>query len=252
MSHALRVEWRKLRRSTVPATATLCMVALLPLVALGFYRVAQNGGAGPLAQKAGALLVGEGWEGYLGVVGQIAAVAVFLGAGIVVAWAFGREHVDRTFSALFALPISRSSIAAAKLVVLTGWAIVLSVMVVSVAFGLGAAAGVEGETTWRGLLTLLVVTLSAAILAISLAFVASIGRGYLAAVGTLILIVAAAQVAVLFGTGQWFPYAVPGLLAVAGSEGIPVPGIIQMALVPLTGGIGAWLTVRWWRNAEVV
>jgi ABC-2 type transport system permease protein len=140
MTQAIRVEWQKLRRSMVTLIATASIVVLLPLMALGFYSVALQGGTGPLAQKAGAFLDGEGWEGYLGAVDQIAAVAVFLGAGIVVAWMFGREHADRTFSSLFALPIARGSIAGAKFVVLIGWVTVLSLLLVVAAFALGFVA----------------------------------------------------------------------------------------------------------------
>ena len=141
MNRAVRVEWWKLKRSPVTVTATALMVILLPAMALGFYSVAQQGGTGPLAQKAGAFLIGEGWEGYLGAVDQIAAAAMFLGTGFVVAWTFGREHTDRTFPSLFALPVSRTSIAGAKFLVLAGWITLLSLLVVAVSLGIGVAAG---------------------------------------------------------------------------------------------------------------
>ena len=254
MRRAVRVEWWKLRRSPVTVTTTALMVVLLPAVALGFYSVAQQGGRGPLAQKA-AFLIGEGWEGYLGGVGQIAAVAMFLGTGVVTAWAFGREHADRTFPSLFALPVSRASIAGAKFIVLFGWVAVLSLLVVIVTLGLGIAAGVGPlaiDVIWPSLFRLLGIASSTSVLALTIGFVASVGRGYLPAVGALILIVVAAQVSVLFGTGGWFPFAVPGLIAVSGSEFAPVLGPIQIALVPGATAVGVWLTVAWWRRAEVV
>lgn len=254
MRSAIRVEWWKLRRSRVSLVATVLMGALLPAMGLGFYSVAVNGGTGSMADKAAALLVGEGWVGYLGLVDQIAAVALFLGAGVVVAWMFGREHADRTFPSLFALPVPRGAIAAAKFVVLAAWLVALSFIVCVTAVALGVIAGVEplhggvlGELT-----RLLTISLGAGALALTMGLVASIGRGYLPAIGTLIVIIAVAQVAVLFGTGGWFPFAVPGLLAVAGAEGVPDLTPIQLALVPAIGIIGIWLTLAWWRNAEVV
>jgi ABC-2 type transport system permease protein len=98
---------------------------------------------------------------------------------------------------------------------------------------------------------LLAVTTTSGVLALTLGWVASVGRGYLPAIGALIVIIAAAQVAVLFGTGGWFPFAIPGLIAVAGTEGAPQLSVLQLALVPGIVAAAAWLTLRWWAKAEV-
>ena len=255
MMSAVRVEWWKLRRSRVALVATILMGVLLPALGLAFYSVALNGGTGSLADKAAALLVGEGWEGYLGLVDQVAAVAVFLGAGVVVAWAFGREHVDRTFPSLFALPVSRRAIAGAKFAVLAGWVLFLAVAICLVALILGVTGGVgpyEVEVVASGLGRLLAICIGAGLLSLTMGLVASVGRGYLPAIGALIVLVAAAQVSVLFGTGGWFPFAVPGLMAVAGAEGVPELNGAQLALVPALGATGIWATIWWWRKTEVV
>jgi ABC-2 type transport system permease protein len=254
MRSAIRVEWQKMRRSTVVLTATILMAGLLPLMGLAFYSLGHGGGAGLVADKAAAFVVGEGWVGYFGAINQIAAVAVFLGAGIVAAWVFGREHADRTFASLFALPVSRRSVAGAKLTVLLFWVTALTVLIGFSSLGLGLAAGVGDSTGGLAveLLKVLSVTYAAGLLSLTMALVASVGRGYLPAVGAIVLIIATAQVAVLFGTGGWFPFAVPGLIAVSGAEGAPSLGAIQIGLVPLTTGLGAWLTLLWWQRAEVV
>jgi len=255
MRRATTVEWRKLVRSPVVWVATGLMVVLLPAMALGFYHVGVNGGTGPLAAKARAFVVEEGWEGYLGMVDQIAAVAMFLGSGIVVAWAFGREHSDRTFASLFALPVSRSRIALAKFLVLSAWTTVTAILVAVMALLLGLVgdiAPLEGDLVVPGVTRTVGVALSASLIALTVGYVASVGRGYLPAIGAIIILVAAAQVAVLFGTGQWFPYAIPGLMAVAGSEGAPTLSGLHFAVFPATIGIAMWLTIRWWRTAEVV
>lgn len=255
MKAALRVEWWKMRRSPVVLVSTALMALLLPLLGLGFYWVSTNGGTGLLADKAAGLLVGEGWVGYLGLVDQTAAAALFLGAGIVVAWMFGREHADRTFPSLFGLTVSREVVAGAKFVVLTVWLVALATVVTLMALVLGLVGGVEpldGPVVLAELGRLFGVALGAGVLSLTMGFVASLGRGYLPAVGTLIVIIAAAQVSVLFGTGGWFPFAVPGLLAVAGAEGAPELNPIQAGLVPGLAAVGIWLTLRWWKNSEVV
>jgi len=255
MIAAILVEWWKMKRSLVTLTATALMVILLPAMGLGFFSVAQQGGTGAVADKARAMLVGEGWAGYLGAVDQIAAAAMFVGAGVVVAWMFGREHADRTFAALFALPVPRATVATAKFIVLSGWAIVLSALVAIVTTGLGLVVDVGPfaiATQGPGIVRLFGIALSTTGLALTIGWVASVGRGYLPAIGAVVLILGAAQVSVLFGTGGWFPFAVPGLLAVTGSDGIPPVNAMQIALVPLTAGLGILATVQWWRHAEVV
>lgn len=255
MTAAILVEWWKLKRSPVALTATALMVVALPAMGLGFFSVAQRGGTGAMAVKSQAMLLGEGWTGYLGAVDQIAAAAMFVGAGVVVAWMFGREHADRTFPALFALPTSRATVATAKFIVLLGWAIVLSALVAVVTTGLGLADDVGTfamATDGPGIVRLFAIALSTTGLALTVGWAASAGRGYLPAIGALLLILIAAQMSVLFGTGGWFPFAVPGLLAVAGSEGVPSLNSAQIALVPLTAAAGVWATIQWWRHAEVV
>ena len=254
MSKAILVEWSKLRRSPVVLVATGLMVILVPAMAYGFYWVAQNGGTGGVARKAEALIVGTGWEGDLNSGGQVAAAASFVGSGLVVAWVFGREHADRTFASLFALPVSRASIATAKLVVLFGWAVFLAIALTAVTVLLGVIANIEPPTSGLGprILKLTVVVLLTSLLATTTSYAASVGRGYLPAIGAVIVILAAAQVSVLIGTGGWFPYAVPGLMAAAGAEGIAEPSALQIALVPGVVAAVGWCTIEWWRRAEVV
>jgi ABC-2 type transport system permease protein len=255
MTPALRVEATKLLRSRVTLVATLLLSMLLPAMGLGFYSVATTGGTGSVADKASALLIGEGWVGYLGFVDQIAAVALFLGAGIVVAWDFGREHVDRTFPSLFALPTARQAIAGAKFAVLITWVVGMSMLVPVVALILGLATGIaplDPGVITDELFRLLWISVSAGILSLTMGYVASIGRGYLAAIGVLAVIVAVTQIAVLFGTGGWFPFAVPGLMAIAGAENAPTLSVVQLLLVPGLALVGIWATLRWWGRAEVV
>lgn len=250
----MTVEWLKMRRSNVTLTSTALMALLLPLMGLAFFSIGQQGGTGPLADKAGAFVVGEGWVGYLGVVDQIAAVAMFLGAGIVAAWVFGRESADRTFASLYALAVSRESIAAAKFLVLLVWVTVLCATIVVSSVGVGVLAGVSGvESATFGpeLAKLFGVVFSGGLLSITMGLAASLGRGYLPAIGAIILIIAASQIAVLFGTGGWFPFAIPGLIAIAGTEGAPELSAIQLSLVPVTTVVSVLMTLRWWRRAEV-
>lgn len=246
---AITVEWWKLRRSAVTWTTTTLMVVLMPALSAAFYSVAINGGRGPLATKAEIFLSSPGWAGYLGMTGQIAAAAALVGVGVVVSWVFGREHADRTFPALFALPVGRHAVAVAKLLVLTAWVMTVAAAVMVTSWMAGALVVNGGSVTFGGLVELGVVTLLTGISGICVSLFASVGRGYLPGVGATILLIIAAQVSVLFGTGAWFPPAVPGLIAVHGAPGIPPVSAIQIMAVPAFTGAACAATVAWWGNA---
>lgn len=254
MRSALIVEWWKARRAPVVVVATLLMALVVPLLGLAMVLAASADGVGAVAAKADLLVTGDGWVGYLGVVGQVAAAAMFVGAGVVVAWVFGREHAEGTFPALYATAVPRGAVAGAKLVVIAAWAVVAALGVTGVALVAGLLADV-GTEPWAvvapAAARLLVVALSTTLLTIPIAWVASVGRGYLPAIGAVVLVVATAQVAVLLGSGAWFPFAVPGLVAVSGAPGIPSPNALGVGLAVLSVVGGAALTVWWWRRAEV-
>jgi ABC-2 type transport system permease protein len=91
---------------------------------------------------------------------------------------------------------------------------------------------VEDNPAHRSRSRLSAVAILAALLALPTGYVASAGRGYLPAIGALIVVIAISQVVVLFGTGGWVPSAVPGLLAVGGGL---APTAVQIALVPIAG-----------------
>src|SRR5215217_6509265 len=116
MAPAVGIEWLKLRRSRL-SLITLILVALgCPALTAGFMAAAAQGPADTsLAIKINAMLVGEGWTAYLGMLTQILSVTALVGAGVVVSWSFGREFSDHSLGSLFALPTSRAEIAGAKL-----------------------------------------------------------------------------------------------------------------------------------------
>jgi ABC-2 type transport system permease protein len=255
MRRATAVELLKMRRSPVVLTTTLLIVILIPLICVGFLAIARGDGAGAAALKAQAMVVGEGWEAYVGLLGQMVTVAMFIGPGVVVAWAFGREFSDRTFPTLFALPVSRGSTAAAKYLVLMVWGLVLTILLLLAAVLAGVIANVGAMDLGELIAPFARLTLAGfltATIALTIGIVASIGRGYLPAIGAIVLLTMAAQVAVLFGTGGWFPYAAPGLYAVGGANGVADVNVIQLLLVPTTTVVVVWLTVRWWDRTEVV
>ncbi len=243
-----------MRRSKVTSSIAVLVSLASPAMSYAFFWVAVNGGFGPLAVKADGLIVGTGWDGFFSATGQITAAAGFLAFGVATAWIYGREFADRTFPSLFALAVSRRTICFAKLLVLLlGSLVTAAAMTIVVGLiGVAASLNVGAVSVASGLFRVFAIGVLSSLLAATVSLIASVGRGYLPALGAVIGLIAIAQLAVLFGTGAWFPYAVPGLMAVSGVEGVPKVSPLQIALVPCLTILTTVLTARWWSTAQAV
>ena len=255
MRAAISVEWLKLRRSPIAWTTAVLVGLVVPAMTAGFMAAARLGPSDkPVAIKINAMLIGEGWTAYLGMLTQILSVAMVMGAGFVISWAFGREFTDHTVASLFALPTSRATIAAAKFVVLAIWAAGVCAIVLVAAFALAPVAGLPlpGLDDNGAALKVLAVGVTGALLATPMALVASVARGALPAIATLILIVVATQIVTLVGFGSWFPYAVPSLWAgMGGQAAADLIEPVHLALVPVTSALAAAATIWRWQKMQI-
>ena len=186
-----------------------------------------------MSAKASLLLPGVGWAGYLGGLIQIYATAGVVGSGIVVGWCFGREYADRTVVSLYASATPRTCVAWAKLVLLAAWSVAVGIGVaaaaglIGIASGLGLPDAADGQVLGR----VAALAVLSGLLALPVALPASIGRGYLPAVGGLMVLVVAAQVAMVAGAGTWWPWTVAAVWAMGTDAGME-----PVAPVWLTGG----------------
>lgn len=258
MRTALATEWLKLRRSPVMHTATAVLVFFAPLLSAAFLAASGVATGSPrdtqLAAKVSGMVIGTGWDAYLGLIAQTLSVASLLVVGIAVAWCVGREFTDRTVGSLMALPVSRTAIIGAKLVLMVAWATGACVAAVLVALVAGPVIGLgmpSAGVTLAALKTLTVGVLGA-LLALPVAAVAVIGRGHLPAVAALLGIVVVTQIVTSVGVGGWFPYTAPSLWAgMGGAAAAAAIGPAQLALVlPVAVG-GAWATVAAWRRLQL-
>ncbi len=253
---AVWAELLKVRRSRVP-WVTFAAFTVAGLVGGFFMFVLQNpdrarslGLLGAKAQFAGGT---ADWAGYFAFTAQIAAVGGLLVFGMVVIWLFGREFSDRTAKDLLALPTSRGAVVAAKLLVALGWCLLLAAQLVVIGLLFGTLLGLPGwsaDTALGGLGTVFATTLLTVALATTYGLVASVGRGYLAAVAAMFVSLFAAQVIAALGFGAWFPWSVPSLLSgVAGPEQAG-PGAVSIAGVVVAGAAASAATVVWWEHAD--
>ena len=248
MNAAARVEWAKAVRSLVVRSATALVVVGILALSVAMTLAADSGNP-QVAAKLGPLAEEEGWALLVGVVSMISAPACLLGYGAVLSWIVGREFVDGTISGLFGLPVSRRSIATAKLVVFGGWtAVVATALVVGcVVAGLSLGYGVPAGPDASALARLLGVGLMTGLLAVPTAWVATLGRGVLPGIALSVVLIALAQIFVVAGSGAWFPVAAPSLWVVSPED----VSWAQLGLVPVAAGAFVLLTTRAWDRLEL-
>ena len=255
-SAALWAEKLKARRSRAPWLTALAMSAA-PLVGGLFMMILRDPEwarrSGLISTKAQITVGVADWPTYFGMLSQAIAVAGLIVYGLIAIWLFGREYGDRTAKDLLALPVSRGAIVAAKLVVAATWSVVLVVEVYVIGLGVGFAVNLPG---WSPALAADSAVQLAAIagltilLVIPLALVASAGRGYMAPVGVMFVLMALAQIFAVLGWGAYFPWSVPLFLsgAVGPSEQSVEPA--SYLLVALAGTVGVAGTLAWWQWAD--
>jgi len=255
MGAALAVETLKLRKATAARVAAVAVVVVAPAMSAGFLAAARSDIDGPLAAKIAPMLQGTGWTGLMGFVGQILSIGMLLAVGVVVSWSFGREFTDGTFGSLFALPTPRRDVATAKIVVLVHWGLDVAVAAVALTLVLGMATGLglPDAAAWSGAGKALVIAVLSVLLAIPLAWFASVFRGYLPGIAALIGTIMVTQVVTIAGVGAWFPYAAPGMWSgMGGLELAETVTPVQLLLAVPVAVVGAAATVWWWDRAEVV
>lgn len=245
---ALRAEARKFRASRAALGSTVLFVGGLVALSVTFAFAAAAGNVTALA-KLGPLADGTPWQVLSGSAVQIAGAGALLACGIVVAWSFGREFLEGTVSGLFALPVGRATIALAKMTIYLAWSTALAVVTAATVAGAGLVAGLgEIDADSVGMLVRLpVLIVCCALLALPAALLATLGRGLLAGIGALAVIVVVSQISVFGGVGPWFPLATPALWAIDPS-GVP-PG--AWWLVPLLPVAAAALTCLAWRRPQL-
>ena len=125
MRPAMWAEAVKLSRSTVGRVGSAAVLVGIAVLS-GAMLLAAASGDPQLLAKLGPAATRD-WAGFLLAAAQITSAGGLLGFGVVLSWIFGREFGDGTITGLFALPVRRSTIALAKLLVYAIWAVTVSV-----------------------------------------------------------------------------------------------------------------------------
>lgn len=250
---ALATETRKFRRAPVPRVAAVMLVGGIAIMCLVMLLAAEHGDP-QAAAKLGPVIAVGGWTALLSAAAQITAVGGLIGFGVVLAWSFGREFTDGTISSLFALPVTRGQVAGAKIVVFGFWSLTVSagLVIALLGCGLGLDLGVPNPAVVAMLGRQFGVCVLTAALALAAGLAASLGRGLLPGIATVIGVVVLAQVAAIAGAGGWFPFATVGLWATTvGPDLFSVVSPLQLSVVAPTAAVLVWLTIRRWRRLQL-
>ncbi len=247
------IEWRKAVRSRMPLW-TIVGSLFMPL-GIGFLIfVARNP---EISQKLGLVsakanlvtYAATDWPAYLGLFGLIVAAGGFLLFILIISWVFGREFADGTVQGLLAVPVPRASILLAKFIVVAVWSALVTAAIVVAGLLIGAAiqlpGGSPGVILRGGAVVAATVCLAIAGV-MPFALFAGVGRGYLLPIALAILTLMTANLVVLVGWGEYFPWAVPGLYA-QGKGALPP---LSYWIVLLTGLAGMLATYLWWKHAD--
>lgn len=226
--------------------------SLLPL-AMGFFMVVLKDPemarrVGLISAKAHLIAGAADWPTYVGLLGQGVGGGGMVLFALIGIWIFGREYSDRTVKDLLALPTSRFEIVESKFVLVALWSAALTILLLFVSLGVGAAVGLAQETPQillQGALTIALAAGLAIVLVTPIAFFASAGRGYLPPMGFVFLVLLLAQVIAAAGWGEYFPWSIPILYSQGGG-----PGVVSYAIVLLTGLAGLAGTFVWWGWAD--
>ncbi len=248
MRPALELQWRMLRSATVTRITTVLLVIGIPGLTLGMVGLARSadttsvGGA-----KLAPYAEGTFGESAASFAAQMTPVLVLIGGGFTVAWIVGREWSDATIGALFALPVSRATLARAKLLVAAAWGVAaLSVGMMLTVIGLAVVApgsftadvSVQLGKAWVTGLAMIALTTP-------FGWVAAATRGYLGAAGAIIGVTAVSQILATVGVGEWIPYVAPALWSgAAGDDAAAAVGPWALVWVGALAAVGAWGTVR--------
>jgi ABC-2 type transport system permease protein len=193
------------------------------------------------------------WPAFFNLLTQGTAIGGAILFSILTTWAFGREFSDHTVKELLALPTSREATVTAKFVVIAIWTLILTLIMFAVSLIVGTLVTIPGwssELLGSSFINVIGSTLLNMLLLPYIALLASTGRGYMPPFGWTILMVALAQIAIITGWGDWFPWAVPALFAEAAGPRAELLGTHGYVVIVIASILGLAATYYWWRSAD--
>ena len=240
-------EFLKLRRSKV-TWFSLVAFSMGPFgVALFMWIVREPGRAaqlGLLGTKADLSGLQATWPSYFSMLTLLVGIGGMLLLAFIVAYVFGREYAEGTAKNLLALPVGRQTFVVAKFVVTAAWWVALVAAVVIESLVLGLALGLPDFSAGLAISAVRNALLAAGLaylLAPIVAWITTVGRGYMAPLAFAVAMLALGNIMTKTGWAVWFPWSiVPLLIGVVGRpvQTLPPGSFIVLALT-FAAGIAA-------------
>ncbi|HET6557009.1 MAG TPA: ABC transporter permease [Prolixibacteraceae bacterium] len=213
-----------------------------------------EGLSGAFKSKAVLMSFEANWDSYLGLLSQAVGVGGVLIFGFVASWLFGREYSDGTAKDLLSLPISRAKILNAKFIYYFIWciALVLSNLLAGLIIGfLLQLPGWDTVVFSNNLEIYFATTLMIVVLNTPIAFFAIFGKGYLAPLGIVAILLVLAQIIGALGFGNYFPWAIPGIYSGSGGAELKtgINGLSYLVIL-ITGIAGYLATIIYWKYSD--
>lgn len=256
LATVIGTELLKLRRSKVTWLTWLAF-SIAPVVGGLFMWILKEpdraralGLLGAKAQLSGG---SADWPSFAAVLAQMTGVGGAILTAVIATYVFGREYSDGTAKNMLALPVRRESFVIAKLLVVALWFAVLVAAIFVEGMAIGLALDLPGfslELLGRGAREVALAAAMCCLLVPPVAWIATLGRGYLPPLGFAIVTLVLGNVFAATGWGKWFPYAiVPLFTGIAGPRvSVLEPGSYVVVLLLFAAGIAA--TVWQVRSAD--
>jgi ABC-2 type transport system permease protein len=254
LSNAMWIEARKVTRSktiwfVAAAFLTIPLIAALFMLILRDPELAQQ--MGLISAKAQLLGGSVDWPGYTSMLEQIISVGGVFLYGFVAAWIFGREFEDGTVLSMLAVPLPRAAQLLAKFAI---WALIGALMTLLL-LGLALLLGFQLELPMadpalirEGILDVAKVAVLVLTTTSVVGMMASMGRGGMAGVIFIVVVVVMGQIVTVLGWGEYFPWSIPAL-STGMLDGLRI-GAVSYWIVAATGLAGVAGTLLWWQRAD--
>lgn len=252
----LLTEFLKLRRSKAFWISWIAY-SMMPLFGALFMwivrepdRAAKLGLMGAKAQMFG---ISADWASYFGVLLQTTGIGGMLLVSVIAAIVFGREYSDETSKNMLVLPVGRHWFVVAKFAVVLAWFGLLSASMVAEGILIATLMQLPGYSVSllvSSLGNLALAALVAWLLSSVVAWIALLGRGYLAPLGFTIFSLLLGNVFGATGWGKWFPWSIVPLFAGVAGPRVETLAPGSLLVVVLTFVAGAIASILHLRNAD--
>jgi len=253
LSDMIWIELRKAIRSRMPLWTSLGSL-FMPLGVAFLIFLAKNPELsrklGLISAKANLMAYSvTDWSSYLVLFAEIISAGGFFFFVLAISWVFGREFADGTLKDMLAVPVQRSSILLAKFIVVAAWSAAMAIIIFILSLVIGAIIQLPGGSLsvilHGSTVTAITVILVIAVV-LPFALFASVGRGYLLPMGVAVLTLMMANLMMVVGWAEYFPWAVPIQYAQGESSLTP----ISFWIVFVTSAAGMIGTYLWWKYAN--